>query len=529
MNVRIHAPTLTAILLALSAGAAAPAVAQSSDIPARQTAAADAAVDFRSCHWLSDRKVVNNNGEEIADVSDLILDRGAGRIEYVVVKTGTTFGMGGKSIAIPYDSFDWETGSKDRFVLASTAEQLKQFPEYTPEGWKAMKEFKKDDKNALREHFASGAPSPSDPYAGSLDTAKPMRVEGEITSVERVRTSTYGEQVQITVKSADGTSKKIALGPSWYINGTSAPPMRGDKVVVDTLALPRDPDQLLAGTHLKSGDHSLHLRETDGSPAWSLKSVESGGQTYSTPYSRYLVLSDLTGMKVDCRGNETGTVNDVILDRNSGEIAFLSIDPNQNFLGISDTKRLIPWSVATVMLDGTMRIDASKEMVLASPETPSDLSTLNTGPVGDRAYKAFGVPARRMETRRPISSAHYDSNNAWAAHGPIIRTLEPASTKTFEGKVIDISEVTFEKGVQPARAVKVRLAADGGGDEVILLGPSWYMENQKDICHTGDMVKVEASRATIDGRQHWLARSVDCKDSRVVLLDDHNSPAWPQR
>jgi hypothetical protein len=176
-----------------------------------------------------------------------------------------------------------------------------------------------------------------------------------------------------------------------------------------------------------------------------------------------------------------------------------------------------------------MRIDASKEMVLASSETPGDLSTLNTGPDGDRVYKAFGVPVRRMEPRRPISSTHYDSNNAWAAHGPIIGTLERGSTKTFEGKVIDITEVRFEKGVQPARAVKIHMATDGGGDEVILLGPAWYMENQKDICHTGDTVKVEASRTTIDGRTYWLARSVDCKDSRVVLLDDHNTPAWPQR
>lgn len=64
--------------------------------------------------------VVNNNGEEIAKVSDLILDRGSGRIEYIVIKTGTTFGLGGRAVAIPYGSFQWGSAGEDRFVLAST-------------------------------------------------------------------------------------------------------------------------------------------------------------------------------------------------------------------------------------------------------------------------------------------------------------------------------------------------------------------------------------------------------------------------
>jgi sporulation protein YlmC with PRC-barrel domain len=344
---------------------------------------------------------VNANGDEIASVSDLIMDRGSGRIEYVVIKTGTTLGMGGRAVAIPFGSFRWETG-KDRFVLASTAEQLKQFPEYTPESWKAMKESVKDDKNALRQRLAADAASPNDPYSGTLDTAKKARIEGEITKVERVRTTTFGEQVVITVATADKTARRIALGPSWYINSAPAAPMRGDKVVVDTLALPRDPDQLLAGTHLRTGDRELHLRNTDGSAAWALQTVEAEGHNYSTTYTRYLVLSHLSGMKVDCRGNECGKVNDIILDRRSGEIGFLSIDPNQNFLGLSDTKRLIPWSVATVTLDGKVRIDASKEMVLASPETPADLATLNGGTHAEGCTRPS--TSRRRASRRPSLS-----------------------------------------------------------------------------------------------------------------------------
>lgn len=525
MSYRISAPVLSALMLALAAGAAAPAGAQSPTNSAQESPAVASTVDFRSSHWLRDRTIVNNNAEEIANVSDLILDRGSGRIEYLVIKTGTTFGLGGRAVAIPYSAFRWEAG-KDRFVLASTPEQLKQFPEFSAENWKAMKEPKKDENSALQQKLAADAASPNDPYFGNLDTAKQVRIEGEITKVERVRTSKFGEQVVITVQTADASSRKIALGPSWFVNATSAAPMRGDKVIVDTLALPRDPDQLLAGAHVRTGDRELHLRETDGSAAWALKTVESGGHTFSTPYSRYLLLSQLPGMKVDCRGEECGKVQDIILDRNSGEIGFLSIDPNQNFLGIGDTKRLVPWSVATVTLDGAVRIDASKDMILESPETPSDLATLNTGPTAGMAYKAYKVPAPRFDAPMPIPVVMPDASNAWSARGPIIGAIERDSVKAIEGKVISVSDVTFEKGVQPARALKVRLAGDGAGEEVVLLGPAWYMDNQKPICRTGDVIKLEACRTTIDGRQRWIARSVDCNDTHVVLIDANNAPAW---
>ncbi|MBS0195491.1 MAG: PRC-barrel domain-containing protein [Planctomycetes bacterium] len=542
MNSRYHILILTAAAVALAAGGVCTASAQSPPVLTNASGVAAPAVSFQSSKVLIDRSVVNNNGEEIANVSDLILDRGAGRIEYVVIKTGTTFGMGGRAVAIPYGSFRWEQGDKDRFVLASTAEQLKQCPEYTPEDWKSLKDAStddmnttrddknatRDDKNALRRRLATDAQASSDPYSGNLNPATKTHISGEIMSVDRVRTSTFGEQVEITVKTTDGATKRVALGPSWYVNGASAAPMRGDKVEIDTLALPRDPNELTAGTHLKTADHELHLRDSDGTPAWALKSVVADGKTYSTPFSRYLLLSHLPGMKVDCRGNECGKVQDVIIDQRSGEIGFLSIDPNENFLGIGDTKRLIPWSVATVTYDGIVRIDASKEMVLASPETPSDLALLNNGAQGERVYKAFGVPAPKFTAPHAASSVTPSSEGAWNARGPIVTAMEANSAATFEGKVVDISDVKFGKDVTPARAMRIKMRGDNGAEETILIGPVSYMANQKAFCKAGDAVKVDACRTMIDGRKYWIARSIDCKDGRVVMIDGNNAPVWSQ-
>ncbi len=522
------ARSLTLIALAGTAMIASPGLAQQTGTRSAVAAPSSRTVEFRTSTWLCDREVVNNNGEEIASVSDLIFGRGSGRIEYVIIKTGTTMGMGGRAIAIPFASFGWaaaEGDLKDRFVLATTAEKLAQFPEYTPKAWEALRQATPDTKDTLHQRLGSDAASEVDPYAGGLDAAAVTTITGEIVDVERVRTSTFGEQVEILIRTEDGSQKRVALGPSWYVNSAQAAPMRGDKVVVDAVALPRDPGMLMVGTSLRSGKRELRLRGTDGTPAWGIKTIESEGRRYSAPYSRSLLESDLRGMKIDCRGEAAGKVDQVIIDRVSGEIAFLSIDPNENFLGISDTKRLVPWSVATVTLEGGVRMDASKEMLLASPETPEDLSTLGGPKRADEVYKAFGVKAPKFTP--PVESP-MGSAGAWATRGPILTAIDARSGRTIEGKVTAITEVSFGKAAQPASAIKIRDAGVGAEEHTVLLGPAWYMDNQKATCQTGDQVKVEVIRTTIDGQLFWVARSVDCKKVRTVMLDVNNVPAWGQ-
>ena len=528
MNVRTNTLACSALMLVVCCGSAGALHANVIATEPRDAAVTAGLVDMRSASWLMDRKVVNNNGEEIGAVSDLILNRGSARIEYLVVKTGAILGMGGRSTIIPYASFTWEQGGKDRFMLAMTPAPLKAYPEFTGESWVSMKDQKDSDKNALRQRLEMDSASPSDPYVANLDAAKTQRVEGTVTKVERLDTSTFGQQIVITVMTDDHSTRKVALGPSWYVNATAAAPMRGDKVRVDTLVLPRDPDQMLVGTDYRSGERRLALRDTSGTPAWALKSVESNGRAYSTSYSRYLRASDLSGMKIDCRGIDAGKVNAIIIDRHSGEVGFVSVDPNENFLGIGDTKRLVPWAVATVTVDGIMRIDASKEMVLASPETPSDLSTLNNGTHIERSYKAFDVPMPRFEASPHMAAVTTEGSMAWTGRGEVMSSMERNSAKLLDATVTDITEVKFEKGIGTARAAKLKLANDGS-EELVILGPAAYIDTQAPVFRAGDVVKVEVCRTTIDGRTYWLTRSVDVNGKRTVYVDGNNSPAWAQR
>ena len=523
MKTRMSVGFVTAMVLVVVAGGVTAASAQSVAPGVRTGAVVAVGTEFRSAKWLCGRKVINNNSEEIAEVSDLILDRGWGRIEHVIVRTGSSMGMGGREIAIPFDSFGWQAGDEGSFVLGATAEQLKQYPEYTAQSWQAMKDDAKDNSNTLRQRLTADASAGSDPYAGNLDTAKQLSLKGQVREVTRVRSTSFGEQVHIRVAQADGAMRDVALGPSWFVNGAKAAPMRGDQVSLETISLPRDPDQLLVATSMKHDEHTLQLRDTDGTPRWALKTVEAGGRQYSAPYSRYLLMSGLPGMTIDCRGEAVGKVHEVIVDRTSGEIGFLSIDPNKNFLGIADTKRLVPWSVATVTFDGTVRIDASKEMVVESPETPKDPTSLSTGVQAERVYKAFGVPAPKFEPVPSSGRSERSASHPWAPRGEVINAIERNSARVVEGRVTELCEVKFDKGTPSATGVKIDVQ---GKEELVVLGPSWYMSNQEMLCKVGDSIKVDTCRTTVDGQKYWMAKSVTCKDGRVVLLDLNYAPAW---
>jgi sporulation protein YlmC with PRC-barrel domain len=479
-----------------------------------------AGLDFRSAHqWIDGRKVVNGTGEDVAMASDAVVDRGTGKVEYVVVKTGTILGLGGKSIAIPYSSFGWDSAG-DRFVLATTPEQLKGLPEFSAKEWSAMMEAKDEKDHPLNDYFSF---NPADPYAGSLDESKAARVEGEITRVERVTTSNFGDHTIIHVTGKDGSVRKVALGPSWFISGGVASPARGDQVTIETLSLTRNPDQLVVAREMRINGQDVRLRDKSGSPTWALKSVESGKNRYSTRYWRYVLSSTVRGMRVDCRGEECGKINDLIVERGSGQIAFLSIDPNQNFLGISDTKRLVPWSICSVSLDGVVRVDASKDMIVASPETPANLPDLSRS--ANTVYSAYQVDAPKFEPTKPTPVSGANTQDSWGKDGPVITAIEPGSKRTVKGKITDVSETKFEGGVQPATTITVR---DGSKDTVVLLGPVWYMDRQNLKLNKGEEVVVEVCRTRINGTPYELVRTLDRGGTRVVLVED-GKPAWEGR
>lgn len=483
--------------------------------------------DFRSAAWLKTRSVKNVNGEEVAGLADLILDRGSGTIDYAVLSTGTILGMGGRRMAISYDALQWNAG-EGHFVLPLTPEQLEQFPEFSEDEWKGVTDKDSQAKTLRNRLMTDSAAAARDPYATSLEGATAARVTGTVTRVERRSYSDFGEHLVATVRTEDGAERRIALGPTWYVNSGAYAPMRGDKITVETLAIPRDPDRMLVATSMKTGDRSFVLRDERHAPAWVATTAEAP-EARTNAARRYLLLSDLDGADVTCRGDACGTVSDVIVERGSGALAFLSIDPNENFLGIADTKRLVPWNVAAVTSEGDVRIDASKEMVLASPETPDDIATMSSGGMTETAYRSYEVDSPKFEARRTRVNAARPvgvDGEAWSHSGPICKGIKKDTLRSISGTGGSTREVTLGQGAGKATALTFK---EGDEDVLVLLGPAWYIENQKIPCASAKRIRVDAYRTTIDGKDYWLAKSVDCDGTTVQLVDSNGSPVWDRQ
>lgn len=74
--------------------------------------------------------VVNEKGDEVGEIKDLVID--ADRVEYAVVSVGGFLGIGEKDVAVPLDQL--KLGIGESYLMSGETEaQLKEMPEYQEE------------------------------------------------------------------------------------------------------------------------------------------------------------------------------------------------------------------------------------------------------------------------------------------------------------------------------------------------------------------------------------------------------------
>ena len=88
--------------------------------------------------------VKNKAGEDVGDISDLVVHTSTGHISYAVMSYGGVMGMGDKLFAVPMDSLATKADD-DKFVLDVTKDQLKHAPGFDKNNWPdfASNDFRK--------------------------------------------------------------------------------------------------------------------------------------------------------------------------------------------------------------------------------------------------------------------------------------------------------------------------------------------------------------------------------------------------
>ncbi len=80
------------------------------------------------------RKVENNQGEQLGNITDIVIDMDRGQVAYAVLSFGGFLGMGDKLFAIPFTALK-DSPQRRSFVLNVDKEKLKQAPGFDKNQW----------------------------------------------------------------------------------------------------------------------------------------------------------------------------------------------------------------------------------------------------------------------------------------------------------------------------------------------------------------------------------------------------------
>lgn len=389
--------TFSAALLLTFVGMAMP-LAASADQPPRDpntqgtSARIPGGTSFVSGDKIRGMSVKNSADESMGSITDFIIERGSGRVAYIVLKTGATLGIGGKSVVVPYSAFGWDNADKHA-TLSGTPEQAKAWPEFDADLWQLRDKQDNALVRTLSTQYYKNSSDASYPNSGAED----QHLKGRVTRITRVSTPGAADRTILTVTTDDGRTEKVLIGPTWYLSGSSAPIYR-DAPVDLYVARARDGDAQWVARRMSSNSRETRFYDDKGNVMWGQRANAQPGASHITPF---ILGSELDGKTVHCRGDQSGSVNDLIVECVSGRVAFLSIDPNENVMGIADTKRLVPWSIVVATTPEVVMLDASKAMITSAEKTPSDLHTLSTANTYRSAYPGFDVPVESFEPVRP--------------------------------------------------------------------------------------------------------------------------------
>jgi len=81
--------------------------------------------------------VYNNDGEDLGDIKEFMIDMASGKVAYAVLSYGGMLGLGDKLFAVPWSALRLDTENK-RFTLNVLKESLKDAPGFDKDHWPSM-------------------------------------------------------------------------------------------------------------------------------------------------------------------------------------------------------------------------------------------------------------------------------------------------------------------------------------------------------------------------------------------------------
>lgn len=490
-------------------------------------------------------RVLNSDGQDLGVVHDLVLDRGSGAVLAVILRDTGALGSSGDLLAVPYAAFGYDR-DKQRLLLDISRKTLRRAQEMSTEWWQQMESEGWQD-NLLQSYLRSRdtlSEQDRDPFAGRL-SGSVSELTGMVVRLER--RETHGDQQFLTahVRTHEGDTVPVVLGPTWFVTSQAACPRRGDTMHATVLSCTEAEDTTVhVARDATVEGRALRLRSDDGSALWIDRtsaptdasrdsSTESHKDTDPATNDAHsaeapakarlaplVLLEQAIGLPVHVRGSDgdvaSGRIRGAVAELNSGRIALLLLDPDENILGLGDQLRAIPWEAAAIAA-AAVSLDADRDMLLAAEPLPADLTDATAAAALKPLYEAFDLPLPEFRPREPIDWLG-QSNGADIAHA--VRTGRDVQ---LLGALTKTGTVRLDSGIDPAFTITITTEE---GERTIVLGPERYFDELDLVFEKGDNISIIGKLARIDGEDVILATVINMVGGARITLWEEGAPAW---
>lgn len=292
---------------------------------------------------LLDFTVWNQNGEQIGEVDDMVLDMDNNNILYVVIGTGGFLDLGEKTLLVPWNMLtlqaDTTGGQQNAFILNADQDMLNNAPDVDldtmiPSMGQPAQDWDTDIRNFWESGGASGGTS-----TGTGTQAAGTEAAGGTTGTATSTTGSgsgtgTGNETATATTGGTGAGTGTGTGQAEKLQGV----MLATDVIGSTITIGQGQGN---GTGTGTGTGA----GTGQATAEATSTVDAAASPAASPAA---TSSTGTGTGMNSQGPTEATIEDIIVDPDTGNILFLVLSSLFN-----GEDRWIPVPLSTLRWDMT--------------------------------------------------------------------------------------------------------------------------------------------------------------------------------
>lgn len=416
--------------------------------------------------------VQNRQGEDLGQIEEIILDDTHDRVQYVVLSFGGWLNVGDKLFAVPFNAF--------QFRAARDQDEQRGVGIGEEQGIAIL--------DVSRERLKNAPGFDPDQYP---DVANPEFAQ----DVERF----YGQ--------GEERQRQYSQQPDRQTR------TRTDR---DRRQQARDRDDL------------------DADWDWDLQGEEQEHWSQDWQKWQLRALTRVIGSDIeDPQEWNIGDIEDVIIDRREGRLAYAIISyggllgkvSGHAVTSVQEKQAVIPWGALRPQpQDGQYTLNIPRERAEEALDAVAydEESDLTDDQFAQRVHREFNTdPYWEIYG---YSRVRVDPSVGWRADADFVQKYDADEARRIEGRVQSIG--TFYPQSNSAPGLRLRVRTDEGRTVTVLGGPQAFARQQGVNFYNGDQVTITAARATVDGRQVYIAREIRSGDQTLRLFNEQGRPLW---